>query len=58
MSLGEGLGVGFRGGGGFFLWKIREKGKGVGMLGGGEGTGKGTRKSMRTRLSKLPFLAI
>ena len=36
---------------------MREKGKGVGREGGvlGVGTGKGTGKSGRTRLSKLPF---
>ena len=38
-----------------FLWKMTEKGKGVGRAGGGVGTDKGTGKSMRTRLSKLPF---
>ena len=45
------------GGGGWFgfLWRMREKGKGMGRVGGGVGTGKGTGKSMRTRLSKLPF---
>ena len=36
-----------------FLWKMREKGKRVGE--GGVGTGKGTGKSMRTRVSKLSF---
>ena len=36
VSLGEGFGVGFRRvvGGGGFLWKIKEKGKGVGRVGG------------------------
>ena len=35
---------------------MREKGEGLGRVGGGGvGTGKGTGKSMRTRLSKLPF---
>ena len=32
-----------------------ENGKGVERGGGGVGTGKETGKSMRTRLSKLPF---
>ena len=49
MSTGEGVGVGFTGGGG------REKGKGVRRVGGRVGTGKGTGKSMRVHLSKLPF---
>ena len=40
--------------GGGLLWKTRQKGKGVGRV-GGVGTGKGTGKSMRTRLSRLPF---
>ena len=44
MSLGEGFGVGFRGGGVVFLCKIREMGKGVGRVGAGMGTGKGTGK--------------
>ena len=35
--------------------RVSEKGKGVGRVGGGVGTGKGIGKSMRTRLSKLPF---
>ena len=34
---------------------MRKKGKGVGRVGGGVGIGKGTGKSMRTHLSKLPF---
>ena len=58
MSLGNGLGSGSREGGSvvFFLWKVREEGKGMDRVGGGGvGTGKGTGKSMRTRLSKLPF---
>ena len=50
VSRGRGLGLGSGGGGGVvFLWKTREKGKGVGRVGSGVG------KSMRTRLSKLPF---
>ena len=39
-----------------FQWKMREKGKGVGRVGGGLGTGKGSGKSMCKRLSKLPFI--
>ena len=40
-----------------FLWKMEEKGKGVGRVGVGSGMGtdKGTGKSMRTHLSKPPF---
>ena len=38
-----------------FQCKIKAKGKGVGRVGGGVGTDKGTGKPMRTRLSKLPF---
>ena len=51
QGVGE-VGVGFRW---VFLWKLKEKGKGVGRVGGGVGTDKGTGKSMPTRLSKLPF---
>ena len=40
-------------GGWFFLWKMRERGRGRRV--GGVGTGKGTGKSTRTHLSKLPF---
>ena len=47
MSLGERFRVGFRGGGGGFLWKMGEKGRGCWRVGGGVGTGKGTGKSMR-----------
>ena len=36
-----------------FPQKVRENGKGVGR--GGVGTGKGTGKSMHTRLSRRPF---
>ena len=56
MSVGGGFGVGgsWGGWGWVLLWKIREKGKGLGTVGGGVGTGKGTGKSMRPRLSKLP----
>ena len=43
------------GGGGFPVKNMRVKGKGVRRVGGGVGTCKGTGKSMRTRLSKLPF---
>ena len=46
MSLRKGFGVGFRGGGGGVVGRGWE---------GGVGTGKGTGKSMRTHLSKLPF---
>ena len=42
------------GGGWVFLWKMREKGKGVGRVVGGVGTGKGTGESMRTIPSKQP----
>ena len=57
VSLGEGFGVGFRRVvGGSFL--VENKGKG-GRGGGGWGVvwepAKGTGKSMRTRLSNLPF---
>ena len=38
-----------------FLWKMSEKGEGARRVWGGVGTGKGTGKSMRMRLSKLPF---
>ena len=38
-----------------FLRKRREKGTRVERVGGGVGTGKGTSKSLRTCLSKLPF---
>ena len=56
VSLGEGFRVGFRGVAGVvLLWKMREKGKGVGRVGGGVGTAKGTGKSTRMHLSKLPF---
>ena len=41
--------------GGGFLWKMREKGKGVGRLGGGVGTGKGTGKSMRKLCRNYPL---
>ena len=52
MSLGEGFGVGFRGVGGVvFLWKMWEKGKGVGRV----GTGKGTGKSMRRLCRNYPL---
>ena len=34
-----------------FLWKMKEKGEGLGRVGVG-GTGKGTAKSMRTRFFK------
>ena len=37
----------------FFLLEMKETRKRVGR--GGVGTGKGTAKSMRTRLPKLPF---
>ena len=37
-----------------FLWKMREKGKGVG---GGVGTGKGTGKSMRKLCRNYPLAA-
>ena len=43
-GLGSGSG---RWWGGAFLWKITEKGKGVGKVGGGVGISKGTGKSMR-----------
>ena len=43
------------GGGWVCCGKIREKRKRVGRVGSGVGTRKGTGKSMRTRLSKLPF---
>ena len=52
-----GFRVGFRWVGGVvLLWKMREKGMGFGCGGGGLGTSKGTGKSIRTRLSKLPFM--
>ena len=55
MSLGEGLGVGFRRvvEGGLHV-EENGKGEGGGRVGGGVGTDKGTGKSMQT-LSKLPF---
>ena len=59
MFLGEGFEVGFKGvvgGGGGFLLKTKEKGEGFGRWGrwvGGPANGTG--KSMRMRLSKLPF---
>ena len=34
---------------------MREKGKGVGRVGGGVGTGKGTGRVNAQALSKLPF---
>ena len=37
------------------LWKIREKGKGVGRVGGGVGTSKGTGKSMRKLCRNYPL---
>ena len=43
------------GGGAVFLWKRREKGKGVGRVGAGVGTGKGTRKSMRKLCRNYPL---
>ena len=55
VSLGEGLGSGSGGWwGAVFLWKIREKGKGVGRVGGGVGTGKGAGKSMRKLCRNYP----
>ena len=56
LSLGEGFGVGFRGWWGVaFLWKMREKGEGVGRV-GVVGTCKGTASQCaRARLPKLPF---
>ena len=57
VSLKEGFGVGFRWVGGVvFLWKRREKRKGLGTVGGGVGTRRGAGKSLRTRLSKLLFV--
>ena len=48
MFLGEGFGSGSGGwlGCGFTV-EMKERGKGVGMVGGRVGTGKGTGKSMR-----------
>ena len=43
------------GGGAVFLWKIREKGKGVGRVGGGAGTGEGTGKSIRKLCRDCPL---
>ena len=42
-------------GGAVFLWKIKEKGKGVGRVGGGVGTSKRNRQVNAQALSKLPF---
>ena len=56
MFWGGGLGSGLVGWqGAVFLWKMRERGKRVGRVGVGVGTGKGIGKSMRARLTKLPF---
>ena len=57
MSLGEGFRFGFRGVAGVvFLWKIRQKGKGVGRVGGvGWGQAKEPASQCATRLSILPF---
>ena len=52
MSPGEGFGVQVGCGGWFPVENKRRRGGGGG---GGVGTGKGIGKSMRTRLSKLPF---
>ena len=49
------LGQRLSGGGWVFLLKKRREGEGGGEGGGGAGTDTGTGKSMRTRLSKLPF---
>ena len=56
MSLAEGRGIGFRGvvGGGFSLWKIQEKGKGVGEGGGWGGDSQRNHQVNAQALSKLP----
>ena len=57
MSLGEGFGVGLRGveGGAVFLWKAREKGKGVGRVGRWGGDRQRNRQVNAQALSKLRF---
>ena len=52
MSLGSGSG-GFWGA--VFLWKVGEKERGWGGLGGGVGTGEGTGKSMRKLCRNYPL---